>query len=191
MNFRILFFLFLVSSQVKAALILEPYLSFENGTFSGSQYFNGRTSPDQNLTGFSYGALLSLGVYKGLGLNFTYGQSDFTLKDTSGNQSVTFRDYGPYLAIPINQRWNLWVAYVLSSSSDYTDDIPASSGTIKGTGTKFGAGYMVHPHVRLNVEFLNLNYDTVNGGNSSDSVNLDRSSVIFTVSFPFLIWEPK
>ncbi len=190
MKFKFILLILLFSLSSQANLIMEPFLTYESGSVKGTENFGAQTTTDKDLTGHTAGVLFSFAVYKGLGLNVVYGQSSTTLESNNTKQDVTFRDYGPYFAIPINERWNLWFSYIISNSNNYTKQT-ASNGKINGTGMRYGVGFMAAPHVRLNLEFQNINYDNVNGGNSTDEVALSRRSLLFTIGFPFLVWEAK
>ena len=135
--------------------------------------------PSESASGAAFGARAGYGIGPlGLGLDFmTTGslkeEHNFNSKIT--NIGATFM-----LGLPIIR---FWAGYIFSSQLKLETD--GLSGTEKGSGFKLGTGWSVFPLLSLNLEYLMLNYDSMDYKDFQDT-SRKTNAFLLSVSMPIV-----
>ena len=135
--------------------------------------------PSESASGAAFGARAGYGIGPlGLGLDF---MTTGSLKEEHNfNSKITNIGATVMLGLPI---FRFWAGYIFSSQLKLETD--GLSGTEKGSGFKVGAGWSVFPLLSLNLEYLMLNYDSMDYKDFQDTTR-KTNAILLSVSMPIV-----
>lgn len=171
----ILIALLLVSFQVRAGFLLEPFAGMQvnsSGELDGSEF---------DLTGNTVGTRLgfqNLGFMVGLDGR----RMSWNLETDTTDVDYTFTQLGLFAGYDFPMMLRLWANYVFSLEGINDDDTDLILKD--GSGLVFGVGYKVIPFVSLNLEVSNLTTKKFDNGVSEVDYDGDYTSYLLSVSFP-------
>lgn len=178
--------------SAQAGWLVEPYLGYNMGSFSGKTKVGG-TEIDASDNGLGFGARFAydfIGLFAGI----DYSMMSTTIKydkpagskDDKADHSKLFAVVGYSLpAIPLR----FWAGYAFSNAWTVKGTDGASDTKYTGSAFKFGGGYTVIPMLSLNLEYVINSYDKWSSGGSSGNVSdaysdFKSSAIFFSASVP-------
>lgn len=168
------------SLLAQAGLYIEPYLGYDSATSQGDV---NQTAPATQVipvntedTGLRYGT--RFGLTSG---EWAYGLDILTgeLTDRSDSKS-THTDIGVFASYRHNKKYVFNLGYVASSAIKVVDSLE-----LKGSGFRFGVGFIVHPRVHFTLDYLMTTYTEVNISGAEATADLTKGSAVLGISFPF------
>ncbi len=177
--------LFVLSKQVSAGILVEPYLGLSLGG-SGEAKLNG-SKYDYSFSTATYGGRLGY-QYLGIMGGVDYSYQDFRLTKegpgletklkTKRNQIGLFAGY----EFPILLR--VWGTYFLSGKMDAEFEKYSSA-----SGYELGAGFKSLPFLSFNLGYRSITYDHYTPAATFYGEKLNISEVLFYASIPFVIFD--
>lgn len=164
-------------SQAKAALLIEPVLGYNFGTFN-SEVKQTNDKDSNSLHGYSYGGRLG---YQQLGLQL--GLDYLGSKMRTDGDDFNTSEWAGFVGYEFPILFRVYAGYIFSGTGNYKAD--TTTKFKGGTGPKVGIGCTVLPFLDVNLEYRRLDYDSKNVGGFTTDV--DYSSVMLGVSLPFTI----
>lgn len=176
--------IFFVGFQAHAGLFIDPYVSYAfsgsvEGDFVQTGPLPGTTDEDVK-SGLLYGARLGWN-FDGFMVGAVYQGGEITTEDSGGTETKSdIADMGLHLGSRLGKAWRGYVEYFFSATTTSEGETEAYTGS----GYKVGFGYYLANHVTLNLEYnASVLDDTDMAG--IESIDLDSSSVMASISFPF------
>lgn len=174
------------------SLILEPFLTFENGETKVT-YPDPVQSSDGDLVGIGAGLRVGYSFFKTLFLGADGRYSIPRVQDSSLNidtESTAF-NYGPVIGLETPVGLRFWGTYVINSELNPEEDKNIDVKFSEGSGYRIGTGWRWKA-LSFNMEYQYTSYDKTmmedigifNPGTSLSDVELRNRSWIFSVSFP-------
>jgi len=183
------------SETNKGGLFIEPMLTYERG--EGEVKFPapfGKAETESS--GVGVGARLGFHIMESLflGADGRYSIINFEDDEVKSDTDAKGWNVAPVIGIqmPTTLGIRLWGSYILAGELDPDKDKNVDLRFSEARGYRVGGGIKLAA-VSLNLEYENLVYDKTNvdevgsftPGYSSDDLELDNSSWILSVSFPF------
>lgn len=163
------------ATPVKAAILLEPYLGYQIGS-----YTQGSGAAGSDLSGVPIGLRLAYEfpvIFVGL-------DYDTLISGTAKQNNVSNDLSGSNFMVEVGAQMPLVRAYVgYAISHDLTFKTAPNVKYEGGSDFKIGIGTTILPMLAINLEYLNSTYDKINGFSYSPT---DKSNIYrLTVSVPF------
>lgn len=181
----------------KGGLFIEPMLTYEKGE-GDVKFPSPFGSADTDSTGFGVGARLGFHVLESvfIGADGRYSMLNFEDDQVKTDADAKAWNVSPVVGIqmPTTLGIRLWGSYIMAGELDPDKDNNVDLRFSEARGYRLGGGLKLG-HVSLNLEYEALTYDKTNvdeigtftSGYSRDDIELDNSSWILSVSFPFTL----
>ena len=183
-----------LAEENKGGLFIEPMITYEQskGEIDYPAPF-GKSDADSD--GFGVGARVGFHVYKSLfiGADGRYSALEFKDEGSDNKTDAKAWNYGPMIGVqmPTAIALRVWGSYIMDGQVDPEKKNGFDAKFEDGTGYRVGAGVKLG-FASLNLEYQNITYDKTKiqsvgnfGTNSVSDTNLDNSTWIASVSFPF------
>ena len=168
--------LFLFCLHANAGIYIEPYAGYVSqkydikgsGTLSGTPFTIDDTDSD---SGVGFGGKLGYSIPL-LAIGADYMQA--------GDVS----DLGPFLEVRLPLFLKFRTTYIMASKTKTDDD----EFKFKGTGFKAGLAFSLFLNLTLNVDYISVKYDKLDGnisGYDFDSIDVKRNAYMVSLGFPF------
>jgi hypothetical protein len=184
---------FLITSNLFAGVLIEPYLGYRTG--STEQTIDG-TKYEKDLSGHVIGARLGYG-FMGLsfGLQYEIGAVEY---EQTKPTSAPGTDYdttalGAFIGFGV-PLFRVWGTYFFSADSEVSKNNPAEEDVkgdeANGKGFALGAGFTGLPFLALNLEYRMITIDEVSSSGTTYALpiqgnsEVDVKEIIFSVSVP-------
>ncbi len=161
-----------LSFGAQAGLYLEPYLGLELGKQTD-------TNVNESLVGTHVGGKLGWSYFN-MAFGLDYMRGNLSAKESGQTDKSTSRDVGLFAQFKLPM-----VKFAATYFIDSQQEMKNSPAEYGGSGYKLGVGFTAFPLVSLNLDYIVVNYDELTGVGAATQMDLDRKSLLLSVSVPF------
>lgn len=181
------------AAETKGGPFIEPSITYEVGD-SKINYPSPLSNSSGRPEGFGLGARIGFHIDEAIfaGLDVRYAIPQYKDSSVNYNARSYSTNWGPVIGIQMPDiGMRLWGSYIIGGILN-----PEKSGSLdvkfkEASGYRLGAGFRIST-LSLNLEYQNLKYHQstleqigpFTPGSTFDSVNLENSAILASVSFP-------
>ena len=177
-----------------SGLFVEPMLTYENGEADvdlPSPFGSSKSEIDGFGLGARFGFHFANSIF--LGVDGRYSKPTYKNDDADVNSDATSYNIGPMVGFQMPTALGIRVfgGLIMSGQMDVEEDNGRDFKFKDASGYRIGAGIKL-ALVSLNLEYQNIMYDKTeaSGSNwsaSSDNIDQENRSYVFSVSFPIFL----
>ena len=177
-----------------SGLFVEPMLTYENGEADvdfPSPFGSSKSEIDGFGLGTRFGFHFANSIF--VGVDGRYSKPTYKNDDTDVNSDATSYNVGPMVGfqMPTTLGIRVFGSLIMSGQMDVEEENDIDFKFKDASGYRIGAGIKI-ALVSLNLEYQNIKYDKTeasgsNWSGSSDNIEQENRSYVFSVSFPIFL----